>query len=91
MCRYVSTSILERIKFQTIDLDPFVPPEVMEIAKADPQKSIPVIAKDPRLSQLIEDAVYQVPSSHCLYLGDSRSLSVIPDESVHLVVTSPPY
>jgi len=28
---------------------------------------------------------------HKLYLGDSRDLSYIPDKSVHLVLTSPPY
>jgi modification methylase len=30
-------------------------------------------------------------TSHRLHLGDSRDLSWIPDASVHLVVTSPPY
>lgn len=30
-------------------------------------------------------------NSHSLYLGDSRNFSYIPDSSVHLVVTSPPY
>lgn len=30
-------------------------------------------------------------TNHKLVLGDSRSLSFIPDESVHLAVTSPPY
>jgi modification methylase len=29
--------------------------------------------------------------SHNLHLGDARNLAWIPDESVHLVVTSPPY
>ena len=30
-------------------------------------------------------------TEHKLHLGDARDLSWIPDESVHLVVTSPPY
>lgn len=30
-------------------------------------------------------------TSHRLHLGDARDLSWLPDESVHLVVTSPPY
>ena len=30
-------------------------------------------------------------TTHCLYHGDARDLSFVPDESVHLVVTSPPY
>src|SRR3989338_2519772 len=31
------------------------------------------------------------PTTHNLVQGDARDLSFIPDESVHLVVTSPPY
>jgi len=30
-------------------------------------------------------------TTHRLHLGDARDLSWIPDASVHLVVTSPPY
>jgi len=30
-------------------------------------------------------------TTHKLHLGDARDLSWIPDESIHLVVTSPPY
>lgn len=32
-----------------------------------------------------------IPTVHRLVQGDARDLSFIPDESVHLVVTSPPY
>ena len=31
------------------------------------------------------------PTSHKLMQGDARNLSFIPDESVHLIVTSPPF
>lgn len=31
------------------------------------------------------------PTTHKLVQGDARNLSALPDESVHLVVTSPPY
>ena len=30
-------------------------------------------------------------TTHHLHLGDARDLSWVPDESVHLIVTSPPY
>ena len=30
-------------------------------------------------------------TSHTLYHGDARNISFLPDNSVHLVVTSPPY
>lgn len=32
-----------------------------------------------------------LPTTHTAHLGDARDLSWIPDQSVHLVVTSPPY
>lgn len=37
--------------------------------------------------QTIDD----IPTVHRLVQGDARDLSFIPDESIHLVVTSPPY
>ena len=30
-------------------------------------------------------------TKHILINGDSRNLSLIPDKSVHLIITSPPY
>jgi DNA modification methylase len=56
----------------------------------DPQTALPRIAKDRRLTALIESAVREVPTSHDLRLGDARSFDVEP-QSVHLVLTSPPY
>ncbi len=32
-----------------------------------------------------------IHTTHTLIIGDSRNLSLIPDQSVHLIVTSPPY
>ncbi len=66
----------------------FVPSELS--ALADPQTAIPAIAKDARLVGLIEDAIKSVPTSHELFLGDARAMQLEP-ESVHLVLTSPPY
>ncbi len=37
------------------------------------------------------EAIEEVPTVHRLVQGDARDLAFIPDESVHLVVTSPPY
>lgn len=37
------------------------------------------------------DFIDDSPTDHRLILGDARDLSVIQDESVHLVITSPPY
>lgn len=57
----------------------------------NPQVDIPRIAKDKKLLAEIENALQQIPSSHRLIQGDSRKLSFIEEESVHLIVTSPPY
>jgi modification methylase len=57
----------------------------------NPQTDIPRIAKDPALVQLIEEAVRKIPTKHVLNLGDARTMSELPLESVHLVLTSPPY
>ena len=35
--------------------------------------------------------VSEVPTVHRLIMGDARDLSFLPNESVHLVITSPPY
>ena len=43
------------------------------------------------MQQLLLKAETEQENTYALYRGDARSLSAIPDESVHLVVTSPPY
>ncbi|MFZ1898515.1 DNA-methyltransferase [Methanoregula sp.] len=75
----------------------FTPPPT-NLAFLDPligsvglQKAVPAIAKDPVLIQRIESIVKILPTHHKLVLGDARKFSKIEDESVHLVVTSPPY
>jgi len=67
----------------------YLPPSVSTLE--DPQTDIPRIAKDRKLLKEIEAAVQQIPTTHKLFQGDARNLSYIGDESVHLVVTSPPY
>lgn len=55
------------------------------------QTALPKIAKDPKLLARIAEYVGRLPTSHALHQGDARDLSFIPDQSVHLIVTSPPY
>jgi len=38
-----------------------------------------------------QQAIDEIPTLHRLVQGDARDLSFIPDESIHAVVTSPPY
>ena len=67
----------------------FLPPELAKLQ--DPQTDIPRIAKDSRLTALVESVVVSIPTRHDLYLHDARDLSFVEDEACHLVVTSPPY
>jgi hypothetical protein len=55
-----------------------------------PQTSLPRIAKDRRLTELIESALREIPAEHDLRQGGARAMELKP-ESVHLVLTSPPY
>lgn len=74
----------------SVDLALFVPSEVLPLK--DPQTDIPRIAKDEHLIRLISDAVQRIPTAHRLNLGDARNaMSRLPEGSVHLVLTSPPY
>src|SRR5690348_7699384 len=57
----------------------------------DPQRSIPRIAKDKRLIGLLEQAVQCIPTNHRLFNHDSREMRELQPESIHLVLTSPPY
>lgn len=55
------------------------------------QSLIPTLAKDAGLMKRLATAVSELPTSHRLVRADARHLDSIEDESVHLVVTSPPY
>ena len=71
------------------DLRTYLPPEVYNLN--NPQTDLPRIAKDSKLTTSIEWAVQSVPTNHTLWLGDARGASFLAADSVHLVVTSPPY
>lgn len=80
----------EKADLRTIaDLASFLPEEVLPLD--NPQTDIPRIAKDQRLTKLIGAAIQQIPTVHTITLGDARNMAELPPESVHLVVTSPPY
>ncbi|HEY7558596.1 MAG TPA: site-specific DNA-methyltransferase [Candidatus Binatia bacterium] len=55
------------------------------------QTDLPRIAKDARIIAAIEAKLEQLPTQHDLYLADARGVEFLRPESVHLVVTSPPY
>lgn len=72
-------------------LDAFVPPDTLVRIESEGQTAIPAIAKDRAATDAIERALRQVPTRHTLIRGDARARLPLEDESVHLVVTSPPY
>ena len=82
---------VEEGSYQAIDVDlaPFVPAELLNLD--NPQTAIPRIAKDAKLTSIIENHIQKIPTTHNLHHGDARELGFIPDNSVHLVLTSPPY
>lgn len=63
----------------------------LDLSDSSLKRALPRVAKDARATAGIADALLEVPSRHHMALGDARDLSGIADESVHLVVTSPPY
>jgi DNA modification methylase len=73
---------------QTFDLRDLLIKEVGQITNH--QTDLPRIAKDPKIIAAIEAKLEQLPTSHDLYQRDARTAD-LPSESVHLVVTSPPY
>ena len=69
----------------------FVPEEVKGMfGQEEIQSAFPTIAKNPGLMDLIERAAQQIPTEHRFLLADATEVR-LPKESVHLVLTSPPY
>lgn len=69
----------------------YIPAEILEIAEVGGQRAIPRIAKDLSLMKELEAISGNLPTQHRFINADSRNLMFLPDESVHLIVTSPPY
>lgn len=72
-----------------LDHAQWLPPEIGEVT--DHQTDLPRIAKNPKLTAAIEAQLSQIPTTHDLYQHDSRAIDFLAPNSVHLVVTSPPY
>lgn len=72
-----------------IRLADFVPSTVFQFENL--KKHIPQVAKDPGAVNAIEEAIRRIPTHHQLFLQDARNMSVLTDQGVHLIVTSPPY
>jgi DNA modification methylase len=75
-------------KQPTTELSDFVPLAAQRLG--DSQKALPRLAKDRAVTTEIEQNLPHIPTAHRLVRRDARTMDLQP-ESVHLVVTSPPY
>jgi DNA modification methylase len=76
------------------NLNEYVPDscrDLLEKSSTELRSAIPELARDKGRMGDVEQAVKSLPSHHELHQADSRDLSMVGDENVHLAVTSPPY
>ena len=64
---------------------------MLTIEKINLDKAIPMLAKNETELSKIRDEILNLSTTQTIHVSDSRYLSMIQDDSVHLVVTSPPY
>jgi modification methylase len=72
-----------------MDIENHLPTELSRISKLD--TAIPKIAKDEKLLSIINQTLRSLPTQHDFYRADSCTASFVQPNSVHLVLTSPPY
>ncbi|MEZ5945029.1 MAG: site-specific DNA-methyltransferase [Planctomycetaceae bacterium] len=83
----------------TASFSTFAPPAVLLEAVlpswceelGDLQTAIPALAKDAKRLAELECAAAEIPTKHRIVRGDARELHGVASNSVHLVLTSPPY
>jgi len=75
--------------FSNDSLEPYLPSVLQGMPIA--QTEIPRIARDPELLKELQRALACIPTSHFLIQGDARKMAAVEADSVHLVLTSPPY
>lgn len=72
-----------------MDIENHLPTELSRISKLD--TAIPKIAKDEKLLSVINQILRSLPTEHDFYRADSCNANFVQPNSVHLVLTSPPY
>lgn len=75
--------------FTSMNPDDILPEELKRLPRS--QDTIPFIAKSERFMKSLEEAIQHIITEHHLYRADSRSFDVLEPDSIHLVLTSPPY
>lgn len=77
------------LHFETLDLFSFLPASLRTDSLE--QTVIPELAKNREVLGEVSRAIRTIPTSHFLVHGDAREMNYVAANSVHLVVTSPPY
>jgi DNA modification methylase len=77
------------VRSEKKSLDQYLPADLLRFENH--QTAIPAIAKDAKLVSQIEQCVQRIPTTHTIYRRDARAFKALPENSVHLVLTSPPY
>ena len=70
-------------------LEAFAPESLKKLDNR--QTTIPKLAKDKQLLDEVETVLPTLPTSHKFFLADSVRFNRLEPESIHLVLTSPPY
>lgn len=76
-----------RVDLANVDITTLLPD--LDVDKH--QTELPRLARDPSAMSVVESVVKNLSTNHKLYHGDARRMEFIADESIHLIVTSPPY
>lgn len=80
---------LDKLSTPTKVLDECLPSSIRDLELT--QSLIPSLAKSPTEITAIDNALRQVPTKHRLICHDSTQADFLAPNSVHLIVTSPPY
>jgi modification methylase len=83
------TDLVSQDSSDTFRPEDWIPKDIGDLT--DHQTALPRIAKDKALVARIERELPLIPTLHRLHNADARRLDFIATDSVHLVVTSPPY
>lgn len=69
-----------------------LPEAALSLLEEKGVEAFPAIARNPRLTNWLAAAARDQTTTHRLFLGDSREkLAELPENTVHLAITSPPY
>ncbi len=72
-------------------LEAYLPAALVSERDRFEQNTIPRLARSASDMESIQEALSRVPTRHLIREADSRTFEGVADESVHLVLTSPPY